>query len=142
MCIRDRVWRARRRCSKTVLSSQFSVLSFLFSVWVEDSAVFLQPLQFFSDLDLSVPGIFSEAVAFARKQEQLAGNIKRKQSVIEEIVFEDSDADIVGAGDDVGGRADLVHLKDGCFVVITLGGLPGTSTEEVCVVHGGVIISP
>jgi hypothetical protein len=33
------------------------------------AAVFLQPLQFFSDFDFAVPGIFVEGVAFAWKNQ-------------------------------------------------------------------------
>ena len=62
--------------------------------------------------------------------------------MFEEIVFHDGDADVVGAGDHVGGRFDFVDLEDGGFVVVALGGFPGASAEEVGVVVGGVVVAP
>jgi len=47
------------------------------------------------------------------------------EGVLEQIIFEDGDADVVGAGDDVGGSADFVDLEDGGFVVIALRGSQG-----------------
>src|SRR6202451_1867658 len=62
--------------------------------------------------------------------------------MLEQVVFEDGDADVVGAGGHVGGSADFVDLEDGGFVVVALGGFPGASTEEVGVVEGGVVVAP
>src|SRR6202167_442370 len=62
--------------------------------------------------------------------------------MLEQVVFEDGDADVVGAGGHVGGSADFVDLEDGGFVVVAPGGFPGASTEEVGVVEGGVVVAP
>ena len=35
-----------------------------------NSAIFLQPLQFFSHLDLSMPGVLAERVPFTRKDQE------------------------------------------------------------------------
>ena len=62
--------------------------------------------------------------------------------MFEQIIFEDGDADVVGSGDDVGGRFHFVDLEDGGFVVVALGSFPGATAEEVGVVEGGVVVAP
>ncbi len=89
-----------------------------------------------------MPGIFVEAMAFAGEDQQSVGNAEGIERVLEQIIFEHGDADVVGAGDHVGGGADFVDLEDGGFVVIALGGFPGASAEEVGIVEGGVVVAP
>src|SRR5438445_10232938 len=86
--------------------------------WV--SAVLFQPLKFFADFDLSVPGIFGEGMSFAGKDQQRARHSQIVQGVIEQIIFAYGDANVIGAPDNVSRGADFVDLVDGVFVVISL----------------------
>src|SRR5579872_490375 len=107
-----------------------------------DAAIFFQPLQFFANFDLSVPGILAEAVAFAGKDEQRLRNAEGVERVLEQIVLKHGHADVTSSGDHVRGRFHFVDLENGGFVVVALRGFPRTSAEKVGVVVGGVVIAP
>ena len=56
----------------------------------------LKPLQFFTNLDLAVPGILVHLVAFARKDQQLRRNTLGVQGALQKIGFADVDSNVIG----------------------------------------------
>jgi hypothetical protein len=56
--------------------------------------VFFQPLQFFADLDVAVPGVDGEAVAFAGEGEEGVGDVERLEGAFDGYAFEVTYADI------------------------------------------------
>src|ERR1019366_10280477 len=66
------------------------------------AAILCQPLQLFSHLDLSVPGVLTEFVSLAGKNKQVTRNIQFVQGAIEQVVLEHCDANVVRPGNHVG----------------------------------------
>src|SRR5581483_12342999 len=62
--------------------------------------------------------------------------------VLEKVVFRNRNPDIISAADDMCLCLYICNLEDRGFVVIPRCGLPGSSTEEIGVVKGGVVIAP
>jgi hypothetical protein len=54
---------------------------------VRQFAVLLEPLQFFANFDLAVPGILVELMSFPRKDQQCIGNAPRCQSLFQQVVL-------------------------------------------------------
>src|SRR5450432_12052 len=104
--------------------------------------VLFEPLEFFTDFDFSMPWVLGEAMALALKDQKRARNSERVQSVVEQIVFENSHANVVAAAHHVSRRLDLIHLEQSRFIVITLLGLPGTASQEIGIVERHVVVAP
>src|SRR5882724_4116598 len=64
------------------------------------------------------------------------------QGMIQQIIFQDSDADIVSTGDHVRRRLYFVNLKNGSFAQVALRDLPGASAKIVGIVQGQIVVPP
>src|SRR5438067_10160548 len=64
------------------------------------------------------------------------------ERVFKQVIFGGSYAYIVRSSDYVRGCFNLVDLKDGSFVVITLLGFPRTPAKKVSVIERGVVVAP
>ena len=105
-------------------------------------SVFLQPLQFFSDLDFSMPGILVQRMAFSGKNQQGAGDTELMQRAVKQIVLRDSNTNVIGSGYHVSRGFHFGDLIDCRFVVVTALGFPREASEEIGVIESRVIVSP
>ena len=104
--------------------------------------IFFQPFQFFAQLDVAVPGILVQAVAFAGKDEEAMRNAQRLQGAFHGDSLQIAYAYIGAALHQVGGRFDFVELKERGFALVEGGVFPGLAAEIPGVVPGFVVVAP
>ena len=81
-------------------------------------------------------------MVFAGKDQERVRDVEGLKGAIEEDVFEEADAVVGVAADEVRGGGDLVELEEGGFGLVEFGLLPGCAGEIPGVVAGKVVVAP
>src|SRR5580658_5703858 len=78
----------------------------------------LQPFELFSQLDVPVPGILGQPVAFPGEDEKAMRNVERLESPLHCYPFQIAYSHVCPTLYEVGGRFDLVELEQGRFGLV------------------------
>src|SRR5271168_3504650 len=104
--------------------------------------VFIQPLQFFTQLDVSMPRITRQSVPLARKHEEAVVDAQLLQGALKRYTFEITHAHIAVALDDMGWRLDTIHAEESGFSLVDFRRLPRLAVQIPGVVPGNIVITP